>query len=92
MDEGCQLTPPERQLFQGDVFLSGKKHPGFTLLWEDFYFSVLCSVGITDDSHFVSSLSAVVSIQHMVQRDINKYQPDESLDMVLSWLLGIADR
>ena len=34
------------------------------------FFSVLCSVRITDDSHSVSSLQVVVSIQHMVQSDI----------------------
>lgn len=56
------------------------------------FFSVLCSVGITDDSHFVSSLPAVVSIQHMVQRDINSTSLMKAFDMVLSWLLGIADR
>ena len=59
------------------------------LLRSDF-FSVLCSVRITDDSTLCLLSKWLFPFSTWFRVIFSKYQPDESLDM-LSWLLGIAD-
>ena len=100
VDEGCQLTSPERQLFQGDVFLSGEKHPGFILLWEEVIFMCAAQIWLFLVSFAPLGLLMIPTLcllskwlfpfSTWFRVTFSKYQPDESLDM-LSWLLGIAD-